>query len=226
MTTSGTVLLYSATTISWGRHGEAIDRGASALRHHGEFHGLAVEHTEDPAVFESDLLDRCGTVVWLGACGDTLDEEQRARFETYLRSGGGFAGIHFASGGEPGWPLFDEIVGARFSGHPTKGAQRGAIRVLDRGHPSTAHLPDPWEWVEEWYAFSAAPAGRILLSVDTTSYDPEGTAMADPHPVCWTSTLGRGRTWYTSLGHHPGTYDDPLFRAHLWGGITSVFRES
>ncbi|KAK0545074.1 hypothetical protein OC846_005812 [Tilletia horrida] len=33
---------------------------------------------------------------------------------------------------------------------------------------------------------------------------------------------GPGRSWYTSLGHFPETYSDPLFRQHLTGGIQWV----
>jgi type 1 glutamine amidotransferase len=216
------ILVYTNTT--GFRHGAAIDAGVRALRDHAVSSMVPVAVVEDPAVFQTPLLDDAAAVVWLNASGDTLSPAQQERLETYLRGGGGFAGVHFATGGEPSWPLFERIVGARFRWHPEKMAQSATVRVEDATHPSTSHLPATWEWVDEWHAFDAAPDAHLLLSVDTTTYDAEGTAMPAPHPVSWCSTLGEGRTWFTSLGHHPGSYDDPLFRAHLWGGIESVRR--
>lgn len=219
-----TVLLFTASDAD--AHAPAIARGTAALLEEAaKLRDVIVEVTADSAVFESDLLERVDATVWLNASGNMLSGAQRAALAESLRSGSGFAGVHYATGGEPDWPVFEQIVGARFRSHPRKIAQDGLVVVTNPNHPSTAHLPAAWRWTEEWHSFNRHPSGDILLSVDTSSYDHEGTAMTDPHPVSWTSTFGAGRTWYTSLGHHGDSYDDPLFRAHLVGGVLSVCKD-
>lgn len=218
-----TILLFTASDAE--PHAPAIARGTAALLEEaGQHDGFIVEATADPTVFVSDLFDAVDATVWLNASGNMLSDRQRARLAASIRSGSGFAGVHYATGGEPDWPEFRQIVGARFRSHPRKIAQVGHVVVTNPDHPSTAHLPSTWRWTEEWHSFDQPPSGDILLAVDTSTYDHEGTAMADPHPVAWASRFGAGRTWYTSLGHHADGYDDPLFRAHLIGGITSVCR--
>lgn len=213
------IVLYTRTNAF--RHGPAIEAGIEAVREQAIIRLVPVAVTDDPAFFDSELLDEAGAVVFLNASGNVLNDGQKGRFLHYLRGGGGFAGVHFATGAETDWPEFDEVIGTRFAGHPGKAAQRGIISVHDEDHPSTAHLPSPWAWAEEWHAFTAplAPSAHLLLSVDAASYDSEGTGMQDPHPVSWCSEYENGRTWFTSLGHHAASYGDPLFRAHLWGGI-------
>lgn len=217
------ILVFTKTT---GYRHESIPAGVAALRELAAEHGVGLEHTEDAAAFTADGLADYDAVVWLSASGDVLDAEQRAAFAGYLRGGGGFAGIHCASDAERGWPEFERIVGAWFASHPDA-LQEARLTVVDPSHPSTVGLPDPWLWTDEWYVFTSNPSDRVelLLTVDEGSYDPEGVPMGDPHPIAWHSTFGTGRTWYTALGHRDEFYADPLYRAHLWGGIASVLRE-
>lgn len=209
------------------RHGPAIEAGIQAVRELAVGPFVPVAVTDEPAVFDSDLLDDAGAVVFMNASGTAMNDAQRERLHRYVFDGGGFAGVHFATGAEPEWSRFETLVGARFDGHPERQAQAGIIRIHDHAHPATSHLPSPWTWVEEWHRFTAQPpaSSQLLLSVDDDSYRTEGYGMTGVHPVSWCDEYGSGRTWYTSLGHHASSYQDPLFRAHLWGGIDWVRRE-
>ena len=60
---------------------------------------------------------------------------------------------------------------------------------------------------------------RVLARLDESSYDPGGTAMGADHPIAWAHEVGKGRSWYTGGGHTSEAYAEPLFRAHLLGGI-------
>ena len=44
--------------------------------------------------------------------------------------------------------------------------------------------------------------------------------MGADHPIAWWHDYDGGRSWYTALGHTSESYYEPLFLAHLWGGIT------
>jgi type 1 glutamine amidotransferase len=38
-------------------------------------------------------------------------------------------------------------------------------------------------------------------------------------PVSWTNTEGKGRVFYTSLGHREDVWTNPVYQQHLLGGI-------
>ena len=63
----------------------------------------------------------------------------------------------------------------------------------------------------------SAGKARVLASLDETTY--KGGTMGDDHPVVWCKQIGRGRVWYTALGHTEASFTEPLFVQHLLGGI-------
>ena len=207
------VLVFSKTASF--RHGSIPD-GVAAIDTLGTLNNFLVDATEDASVFDDARLSDYRAVVFLSTTGDVLDDAQQAAFEHYIRAGNGYAGIHSASDTEYGWPWYGALVGAYFSGHPA--VQMATIRVEDRGHASTAALPDPWVRVDEWYDFRANPRGnvRVLASLDESSYT--GGTMGD-HPIAWHHEFEGGRAWYTAGGHTSESYSEPFFLQHLAGGI-------
>ena len=95
----------------------------------------------------------------------------------------------------------------------------------DRDDPTVAFLPLAWLNVNHWLDYTArsfAKLARIEL-IDTERMDLSGlqtvTRGAD-YPQSWTVNAGRGRTFYTTLGHRDDIWtNDPVFRAHVTGGI-------
>lgn len=210
------VLVFSKTE---GYRHASIPDGIDALREMGREHGFGVTATEDAALFTPDTLRAYAAVVFLNTSDDVLDEEQEAAFQQYIRQGGGFVGVHAASDTEYEWPWYNRLVGAYFDGHPS--VQEASIAVADSTHPSTRMLPDPWVRTDEWYSFhSVQDSIEVLLRLDEDSYDLEDApAMGAEHPIAWYRTFEGGRSWYTALGHTAASYEEPLFRAHLLGGI-------
>jgi type 1 glutamine amidotransferase len=93
-----------------------------------------------------------------------------------------------------------------------------AVLTIDRSHPATAHLPRQWHWTDEWYDFRTPPRDvTVLATVDEATYT--GGGMGADHPLVWYRRHGRGRSFYTALGHATEAYDDPAFRAHLLGAL-------
>jgi type 1 glutamine amidotransferase len=217
------ILLFTKTTAY--RHA-SITEGVELVQACASNSGVAVDQTEDESDFNSPNLDRYDSVVWLQVSGDVLDDAGRTAFDAYLRAGGGYAGIHGASVAERSWPTYESIVGARFLFHPMVRQFQTARVITELSDPSTASIPQSWDWLDEWYSFERNPRGefQILLRIDESSYDPEEKPMGDDHPVSWRGRHGEGHTWYTSLGHLAESYADPIFRDHIWGGIKSVMR--
>jgi cytochrome c len=201
----------------------SIPAGVDAIKKLGAEHGFEVVASDDGAQFDDARLAAFQVVVFNNTNstpekGALLSAEQRAAFQRYIRKGGGFAGIHSASGSERDWEWYGQLVGAFFKVHPK--IQALEIKVEDRGHPSTKHLPPSWKRTEEPYDFLVNPRSRVhvLATYNPESY--EGHTMGPDHPIAWYHTFEGGRSWYTGLGHAPSAFtDEPLFIQHLLGGI-------
>jgi type 1 glutamine amidotransferase len=205
------VLVFSRTT---GFRHDSIPAGIAAIREMG---GFAVDATEDAGTFTLASLARYRAVVFLNTTGDVLGPAQQQAFEGYVRGGGGYVGVHSATDTEYDWPFYGELVGTWFKAHPA--VQPGRIVVEDRSHPATAHLGPAWSRSDEWYNFRDNPRPRVhvLLTLDESSYT--GGLMGKDHPIAWCHQVGKGRSFYTGLGHTAESFREADFRAHLLGGI-------
>ncbi len=204
------LLVYTRTT---GYRHDSILAGVAALRALG---GFEVHAHEDPAALE-EPLDRYAAVVFLSTSGEVLTPAGRERLAAYVEGGGGFVGVHAAACTEDDWPYYGDLLGARFAGHP------GPARARPRGGPRPPGDPAPASRLggdRRVVRLRACPrrTAHVLLRADESSYT--GGTMGDDHPLAWCRAQGAGRVFYTALGHTVEAYDDPLFRAHLRGGIT------
>ncbi|MGK6318176.1 ThuA domain-containing protein [Sphingomonas sp. DT-204] len=175
--------------------------------------------TENAAVLNDAQLARFSVVVLNSVSGDFAMPAQQAALQRWIEAGGGVVALHAAGDGSHAWPWWiDEVIGARFTGHPggADHIQRASISVLAPGHPVMAGVRLPWTPNDEWYSFDRVPGGAgltLLATIDEGSYrPPQGKAMGKLHPVIWARQVGRGRVVYAALGHMPEAYDDPNFR--------------
>ena len=207
------ILVFSRTT---GFHHASIPAAVTAVQVLGSLNDFAVEATDDPTVFNDASLARFAAVVFLSTSGDVLDADQQAAFERYIQAGHGFVGVHSASDTEYGWPWYHALLGATFDSHPA--IQQGTVIVVDPSQGSTRTLPNPWMRTDEWYNFTAQPAGvSVLLKVDESTY--VGGKMGVEHPISWQHAYDGGRAWYTAMGHTACSYSERAFLDHLVGGI-------
>jgi type 1 glutamine amidotransferase len=211
------VLVFTRTT---GFRHDSISAGIDLIEQLGRERGFAVEASENPRRFTPKSLRGYRVVVFLNTTGNVLNDRQQAAFEGWVRSGGGWVGVHSAADTEHAWPFYGKLLGdgAWFAGHPA--IQTAEIAVESATHPSTTHLPPRFSFTDEWYNFRVDPRGpaNVLLSIDETTYDPGPGAMGD-HPIAWYRRIGKGRAWYTNLGHRIETYVELDFVQHLLGGI-------
>ncbi len=201
------------------RHASIPD-AIAALRTIASSQGVAIDFTEDAAVFTAANLARYNAVVFLLTTGHILDTSQQAAFERYIQHGGGYAGVHSASDTEYNWPWYGQLVGAYFDRvHGHSHIVSATVHVVDPAHPSTSMLPAVWVRADEWYNFATNPSNQVhvLLTVDEKTY--QGGVMGANHPIAWYHVFDGGRSWYTAMGHTSESYHEPLFLAHLWGGI-------
>ena len=221
------ILVFSKT--NGYRHKDAIPAANAAIAAIAQRHGWSVFFTENGAVFTSRDLPRFRAVVWNNTSGDVLNDAQKAAFRNFIETGGGFVGLHGAGGDfhyEWAWYV-DTLIGAQFIGHtyfpqfPT-----ATIRMENRGDPATKNLPAEWSRRDEWYSFAKSPRANgatILATVDESTYRPQmawkNIRMGADHPVVWKHAVGKGRAFYSALGHAGSAYSDPNYVALIEGAI-------
>src|ERR1700761_619291 len=121
------VLVFSKTA---GFHHASIAVGVPAIIKLGQENNFDVDTTTDASKFTTDNLKQYAAVIFLSTTGTVLNDEQQKAFEQYIRSGGGFVGVHAASDTEYGWPWYGDLVGAYFKSHPKQ--QEATLHVVDR----------------------------------------------------------------------------------------------
>ena len=178
-----------------------------------------------------DSLKNYDAVIFANTTGD-LPIPDREGFQAWIKSGKAFIGLHAASDTFHGWPDYAQFVGGEFAGH---GPQLSVSCINeDPKHPANKHFGKTFDIaLEEIYQIKNhdRTKERELLSLD------KKPVAADPqpgfYPVSWCHTYGKGKVFYSSLGHRediidadPGLKDrkNPVetskaYQAHVLGGI-------
>lgn len=213
------VLIFCKTA---GFHHASIAAGITAIQKLGKENRFQVDSTIDGGKFTEENLKQYAAVIFLSTTHDVLNDEQQKAFEQYIKSGGGYVGIHAATDTEYDWPWYGNLVGAYFKSHPTpKNVLQATLHVVDHSFPGTEDLPDLWERKDEWYNFKwiTKEPLHVLITIDEQTYNPGPGAMGANHPMSWYHEFDGGRSFYTELGHTSESFSDPLYLKHLLGGI-------
>jgi len=148
---------------------------------------------------------------------------KQALFE-FIRSGKALVGIHAATDTWRGeGEEFPKVIGAAFTTHGLTNAEKVTIKVEDRNHPATKMLGAEWVIADEIYQHNRFSRDRmhVLMSIDTakTNLKPQKMEAGGDYPMAWTRQEGKGRVFYTALGHREDVWTNPTFREHLLGGL-------
>src|SRR5436190_18855317 len=144
-----------------------IPECVKAIEKIGAENHFKVVHSEDPGVFTNANLKDYKAIIFANSNNKAFDNEQeRKAFQDYIHHGGGFVGIHSASGSERDWPWLWKLLGSSFAWHPR--LQKFTIHVKDRNHPATKFFEtDTWSWEDEFYVMKEKPTGvHVLLEGD------------------------------------------------------------
>jgi len=215
-------LLVYARTLGH-RHEDSIAAGSEVLPARLAERGIAVDFTEDPGAFMAQSLARYDAVFFMYTSGnDILDNDGKGALEAFVRSGGGWLGLHSASDTEYAWPFYAELVVGHFRQHP--GIQPATVTIEAPNHPAMRGAPSPWDASDEWYDFDANPRDTsgvtILATVDEATYT--GGTMGADHPIIWVQERLIGRVEFTSIGHGPERWQEPAFVEHIASGVRWV----
>lgn len=183
--------------------------------------GWALAVTDKGGAMHPSVLKQFDVVIWNNVSGDVLTLTQRKAFRAFIENGGGFVGIH-GSAGDPVyfWDWYpDTLIGARFIGHPSDPQFQDAQVVIEPSPSGIgSDLAPGWTMNDEWYSFARSArlnGGQVVATLNEDSYKPginrfgdTPLAMGKDHPIAWTRCVGKGRAFYSAIGHRPETYSD------------------
>ncbi len=201
----------------------------------------------DLSIISAEYLAQFDGVMMMTNGNLPLTDSQKSALIDFVNDGGGFVGVHCAALTLYDTPEFGEMLGGYFR-QAIQQNHVFVLNVEDTEHPATKMLGDSWPIVDELYLYGTAawtadrpeenvdvrfgnriPIGlsrdrvHVLRSIDKGKTDLEGldgVESGGDYPQSWYQDFGEGRSFYTSLGHRDDIWsNDPVFRAHVTGGI-------
>jgi type 1 glutamine amidotransferase len=148
-----------------------------------------------------------------------LSKENREHLIQWIKDGHAFIGFHSATDTYKDWEPFWEMIGGSFDGHPWH--EEITIDVEDPSHPSVLHLDTHWVITDEIYQFKNYSRDRlhIILSMNAKSEKGKGKRADKDNAIAWCREFGKGKVFYTSLGHREDVWTNPDYQKHVEGGV-------
>jgi type 1 glutamine amidotransferase len=204
---------------------ENIAASVAAIRRMGAERGFSVDVSDDPTSFTDANLKQYAALVFSNSNNEAFaTEDQREAFKHYIQSGGGFVGIHSATGSQRDWPYFWSVIGGTFVEHPK--LQPFVVHVVDSAHVIAKDLPSEFPWSDEAYFIDHVnPDIHPVLVIDRTllqfltTMKSDVTSYRNPLPLAWWHTFDGGREYYIALGHKKKDYDNPILYGLIANGI-------
>jgi type 1 glutamine amidotransferase len=197
----------TATAGEQAAYASALARHDAAAKAAAAASGLWMERVKQAlrALSPGNLKNYDG-VVFCSTTGDLPIPDQEG-FLNWIKDGHAFIGIHAASDTFHHWPGYLDMLGGEFLKH---GKQLGVEAInMDPKNPATADLPPKWAIPqEEIYNFKDYDPAKVheLLTLGISPLD----GAPGHFPVSWCKMYGKGRVFYTSLGHREDIWDtDP-----------------
>jgi type 1 glutamine amidotransferase len=243
--------VFSKHVLAWadvrnGYQHESITHALSTIERLGWESGLydTVIRTDSQPITKSPVLFKQGTgiasgeqflarnlnyydaIFFFGVREADLTAEQRADLLSFVRDDGkGFVATHAGATGFFSWPEFGEMLGGRFDEHPW-GVTEATVIVEDGSSPMTKHLPKTFTVTDEHYQLKEFSRSKlhVLARLDASKLDLKAPLVHrtdGDFPVAWTKTYGKGRVFYSTLGHPRELWDTPwlqtmYFEALKW----------
>ncbi len=217
----------------------SIPFGNYALKQIAEQTGaFSVDLADNYSVFTKENLAQYDAILFNNTTNLVPDESQQKAILDFINNGKGIIGIHAAADNFKQWEEGIALIGGVFNGHPWTAGGTWAFKLDDPGNTLNAAFGGEGFWHKDeiyWYkpeSFQGRERLRVLLSLDMSH--PENAkplqndkfkdkVPADPTtidvPVSWCREVGKGRLFYTNLGHNDMTFANETVLLHMLDGI-------
>ncbi|SVE02800.1 uncharacterized protein METZ01_LOCUS455654, partial [marine metagenome] len=153
---------------------------------------------------DADLMQSLSLIVPCWTMG-TIEPNQETGLREAVESGVGLGGWHGGMAdsfrNNCGYQM---IVGGQFVGHPD-GVKDYKVNITAKDDPIVSGLDD-FQMHSEQYYMHTDPGNEVLA---TTTFDAQSTPWVNGTvmPVVWKRMWGKGRVFYSSLGHVAADFD-------------------
>jgi len=239
---------FEHSVISW-KNGQP-SHAEKILLDLGKQNDWAFTFSKDGSKFAPDYLAQFDAVFFYTSgnlCEPGTDKQpamtpagKQALFD-YVRGGKGFIGTHACSdsfhtdneskkGADryvnhgPDADPYVRFLGGEFIKH---GAQQIATNaVTDPKFPGFEKLGLSFAFLEEWYSLKDfSPDIHVLTVIEAPAM--KGVEYKrPPYPITWARNEGKGRVWYTAMGHREDVWTNPIFQQVLGGGVKWALGEA
>lgn len=165
--------------------------------------------------FLAHNLDFYDAIFFFGVREIDLTAQQKLDLLSFVRDDGkGFVAAHSASTAFFSWPEFGDMLGGRFDEHPWE-ITDATVVVDDPVFPAMRTFPLVSVRTDEHYQLKdfSRDRVRVLAHLDASKLDltrPLVHRRDGDFPVAWARTYGKGRVFYSTLGHLVESWDDPV----------------
>ncbi|QFU07766.1 Trehalose utilization [Rhodobacteraceae bacterium THAF1] len=181
-----------------------------------EEEGMAVTSVQGAEVLRSDDLTDYALIVPM-MTQVASDKDGIDKLCAAVRGGVGLGGFHGGMGDAfRDSPAYQFMVGGQWVAHPGDFIDY-RIEVTRPDHPLMEGI-DSFDYHSEQYFMHVDPGNDVLATTTFTGeHAPEidGTTM----PVFWTRNFGKGRVFYSALGHNSAELAHPQAREVLRRGL-------
>jgi type 1 glutamine amidotransferase len=176
------------------------------------FDAVVLNNTSGPWITPTD--DALAHLRSAGETKEAVEQTLRKSLLDFVSGGGGIVAIHFAIAGNPHWKEFQDLFGAKFTGHPWN--EEIGVTVEEPDHPLVAAFGGKdFRLADEIYEYGP-PYDRAKLRV-LLSLDPARSNMGvrwinrkdDDFALAWVKPYGKGRVFNTSFGHRTELFWNP-----------------
>ena len=157
---------------------------------------------ESLAKLSSENLKKYDAVIFANTTGNLPLPDKQA-FIDWVHDGHAFIAMHSGSDTFHPFRPYIEMLGGEFQTH---GAQASVNAInKDKNHPATKHLGDTFTVFDEIYIIKSYDPAKVheLLVLDKHLNSKEPGHYA----VSWCKEFGKGKVFYTSLGHREDVWD-------------------
>ncbi|MBS1799999.1 MAG: ThuA domain-containing protein [Acidobacteria bacterium] len=212
---------------------DSVPDAMAAVYNMGKESGLwdTVMRTDTELITKKELtknaknLNYFDAIVFASPTGELdLNDEQKAALLSFVHDDGkGYVGIHAAIDTLYEWPEYGKMTGGWFDQHPW-GTFNAPIRNEGGDFPATRHFPASFHKYDEIYQakdWSRANV-NVLLSLDPAKLDynnPRVHRADHDFAVAWSKMYGKGRVFYSTLGHTTDSWKDPDIRTMYFEAI-------
>ncbi len=170
-------------------------------------------------------------IVFANTSGELdMDESQKQDMMSFIKDDGkGFVGIHSALDTNHTWPEYGEMLGGWFDEHPWMTFEAQIVNE-DPSFPAVRHFPAAFVKYDEIYQPKdwSRDKVNVLLSLDPSKLDysnnPKIHRADHDFPVAWSKMYGKGRVFYSTLGHTEESWQDPDVRTMYFEAIKWALR--